>query len=206
VEKEATALGSRGQGRGLGTNPYGNPSLGNHQKTMQAVCDVLERLITEGVIQNYALGGATAAGFHGEPLATRDIDVFVFFETGTNSPLVSLSPLFTCLKAWGFDKFEEEMLLIHDYPVQFLMASSRLETESMQNALVMDWDQHRIRVMRAEHLAALALTVGRPKDRARVVYLVNLPQFDHAQFRNILHQHQLTEKWIQWAQALDLKP
>lgn len=47
---------------------------------MQAVCDVLEQLIAEGALKHYAIGGATAAGFHGEPLATRDIDVFVFVE------------------------------------------------------------------------------------------------------------------------------
>lgn len=45
---------------------------------MQAVCDVLEQLAREGTLKRYAIGGATAAGFHGEPLATRDIDVFVF--------------------------------------------------------------------------------------------------------------------------------
>ena len=33
-----------------------------------------------GVIQKYAIGGATAAGFHGEPLATRDIDVFCYLD------------------------------------------------------------------------------------------------------------------------------
>jgi len=45
---------------------------------MQKVCDVLEQLLADGVIQKYAIGGATAAGFHGEPLATRDIDVFCY--------------------------------------------------------------------------------------------------------------------------------
>ena len=35
---------------------------------MQKVCDVLEQLLVERVIQKYAIGGATAAGFHGEPL------------------------------------------------------------------------------------------------------------------------------------------
>ena len=43
---------------------------------MQAVCDVLEQLLAEGTLKQYAIGGATAAGFHGEPLATRDVDVF----------------------------------------------------------------------------------------------------------------------------------
>ena len=40
---------------------------------MQAVCDILEQLVQEGVLRQYAIGGATAAGSHGEPLATRDI-------------------------------------------------------------------------------------------------------------------------------------
>ena len=40
---------------------------------MQEVCAVLERLVHEGALSQYAIGGATAAGFHGEPLATRDI-------------------------------------------------------------------------------------------------------------------------------------
>lgn len=51
---------------------------------MQKVCDVLEQLLTAGVVGKYAIGGATAAGFHGEPLATRDIDVFCFLNV-TNS-------------------------------------------------------------------------------------------------------------------------
>lgn len=51
---------------------------------MQKVCNVLEQLLTAGVVGKYAIGGATAAGFHGEPLATRDIDVFCFLNV-TNS-------------------------------------------------------------------------------------------------------------------------
>ena len=33
---------------------------------MQAVCDTLEQLVSEGTLKHYAIGGATAAGFHGE--------------------------------------------------------------------------------------------------------------------------------------------
>jgi hypothetical protein len=47
---------------------------------MQKVCNVLEKLMACVVIQKYAIGGAIAAGSHGEPLATRDIDVFCYLE------------------------------------------------------------------------------------------------------------------------------
>ena len=55
---------------------------------METVCDILEQLVREGILKRYAIGGATAAGFHGEPLATRDIDVFVFLDAPSGSLLV----------------------------------------------------------------------------------------------------------------------
>jgi len=169
---------------------------------MQAVCDVLERLVAEGALMHYAIGGATAAGFHGDPLATRDIDVFVFLEPPSGSLLVTLESLFSRLREWGFNEFEEEGLLIEDFPVQFLTAAPGLETEAVERALVVEWDGHRLRVMRPEYLAAIALTVGRPKDRARLVYLVELPIFDRPSFENLLERFQLTDRWQKWASAL----
>lgn len=169
---------------------------------MQAVCDVLERLLSEGAIARYAIGGATAAGFHGEPLATRDIDVFVFLHPEPGRLLVTLEPVFRKLETMGFDEFDEEGLLVHGFPVQFLAASPGLETEAVEEAMVFDWDGHRARVMTPEHLAAIALSVGRPKDRARVVYLASLATFDREKLRGILTRHGLWERWISWANAL----
>ena len=62
---------------------------------MQDVCDILEQLLSEGIVSRYAVGGATAAGFHGEPLATRDVDVFVFLDPPDGSMLVTLDPVFS---------------------------------------------------------------------------------------------------------------
>ena len=171
---------------------------------MQAVCDVLEELLSSGVIASYAIGGATAAGFHGEPFATRDIDVFVFLNPEVGSLLISLDPLFRQLGAMGFDQFDEEGIVIHGFPVQFLAASPGLETEAVAEARHFEWDGHRARVMTPEHLAAIALTVGRPKDRARVVYLVSLPSFQRDRFDAILARHSLSGRWQSWAEALGL--
>mgnify|MGYP001126142909 CR=1 FL=1 len=70
--------------------------------------------------------------------------------------------------------------------------------------MVAEWDRHRLRVMLPEYLAVIALTVGRPKDRARLVYLVSLPNFDHSSFADILARHHLTGRWQEWAGALGL--
>lgn len=173
---------------------------------MQEVCDILEQLVRSGTLRAYALGGATAAGFHGEPLATRDIDVFVFIEPSPGRLLISLDPLYRRLAEMGFSEFEEEGLLIHGFPVQFLCAAPGLETEALEQALVVEWENHRVRVMRPEHLAALALATGRPKDRARLVYLAELPDFDFLRFKEILTRHDLLARWQSWAEALGLLP
>jgi hypothetical protein len=155
-------------------------------------------------VKQYAIGGATAAGFHGEPLATRDIDVFVFIDPTPGQLLLTLSPVFARLKELGFAEFEEEGVLIHGFPVQFLSASPGLESEAVEASSVVEWDNHRMRVMTPEHLAALALTVGRPKDRARLVYLAELPNFDRTSFLEIVNRHGLTKRWQEWASALGL--
>jgi hypothetical protein len=173
---------------------------------MQAVCDLLEQLLQEGILKQYAIGGATAAGFHGEPLATRDIDVFVFVDPTPGQLLVTLAPVFARLKELGFAEFEEEGLLVHGFPVQFLSASPGLESEAIDSARIVEWGNHRMRVMTPEHLAAIALTVGRPKDRARIVYLAELPNFDRPMLQEILSRYNLTERWQQWTSALGLKP
>lgn len=172
---------------------------------MHEVCDILERLLAERLIRRYAIGGATAAGFHGEPLATRDVDVFVFLDAVPGKLLVSLEPLYTRLRDLGFHEFEEEAILIHGFPIQFLCASPGIETEAVDSAIMVEWDKHRMLVMRPEHLAAIALSVGRPKDRARLVYLAELPDFDQPAFQSILTRHHLTDRWHQWASALGLE-
>jgi hypothetical protein len=172
---------------------------------MQAVCDVLEQLVREGTLRHYAIGDATAADFRGEPLATRDVDVFVFIEPPPGSLLVTLDPLFSRLGELGFSEFEEEGILIEGFPVQFLAASPGLETEAVESALVVEWSSHRIRVMRPEHLAAIALSVGRPKDRARLVYLAELPDFNRQQLYDVLSRHDLLKRWNEWTSALGLE-
>ena len=173
---------------------------------MQAVCDILEQLLHEGVLRQYVIGCAMAAGFHGEPLATRDIEVIVLLDPAAGQLLVSLSPVFSRLKELGFFEFEEEGLLVHGSPIQFICASPGLESEAIKSAILVEWENHRMRVIRPEHLAAMALSVGRPKDRARLVYLAELPNFEHSSFREILNRHGLIQRWQDWASALGLDP
>ncbi len=52
---------------------------------------VVERLMSEGLIRKYAIGGALAALFYLEPALTEDIDIFIHLEPLPGSALVSLT-------------------------------------------------------------------------------------------------------------------
>jgi hypothetical protein len=47
---------------------------------VKKVFQLLNQMIRDGVIPNYAIGGAIGAVFYVEPFATQDIDVFVLMK------------------------------------------------------------------------------------------------------------------------------
>ena len=68
---------------------------------MKKTLEILNRLVENKVIDNYAIGGAMGAMFYTEAVMTVDLDVFVLFPD--NNDLLPLAPLYACLKEWGYD-------------------------------------------------------------------------------------------------------
>jgi hypothetical protein len=56
------------------------------------------------------------------------------------------------------------------------------------------------RVMSAEHLAAIALKAGRPKDLTRVLQFLELETVDRDKLSRILTKHGLDKKWENFRQ------
>ena len=54
--------------------------------------------------------------------------------------------------------------------------------------------------MRAEHLAAIMLDAGRPKDFARLLQFVEAGVLDDVRFTSVLEQHDLVQKWQRFRQ------
>lgn len=77
--------------------------------------------------------------------------MFVFLNPMAGALLISLDPVFRQLGMMGFDQFDEEGIVIHGFPVQFLAASPGLETEAIAEAQHFEWDEHRARVITPEH-------------------------------------------------------
>ena len=157
----------------------------------------LRKMREDGVIGNYAVGGAMAATFYIEPISTFDLDIFVVLPQTNNGLLVSLTPLYDHLREAGF-KEDKECVLIEGVPVQFIPAYNPLTEEALINAATMDYDGTGVPVFSAEHLVAIALQTGRGKDRARVQAFIDAEVCNLTTLTDILKRHGLEEKWKLW--------
>ena len=108
--------------------------------------------------------------------------------------LVSPQPLFDYLVARG-GKLEGEYVVIADWPVQFLPPPSLLAAEALTEAVPFEIEGVPTHAFSAEHLAAIALEIGRPKDKARLLQFVEAGVLDHERFHAILVRHHLVERW-----------
>jgi len=164
---------------------------------MKATLEVINQMEADGVVSNYAIGGAVGATFYLEPVATLDIDIFITFQETSGSPLISLTPIYDYLTRRGF-KAEKEYIVIGGWPVQFLPPGSALVEEALAQAVTTDVEGVRTRVMTAEHLTAIALQTGRAKDAARVLQFIESGNLDADRLDGILKRHGLVAKWEQF--------
>jgi len=132
----------------------------------------IERLKKEGVVKDYAIGGAMALVFWSEPIPTFDIDVFVVL--GSESNLVSLTP-------------------IAGMPVQMIPAHSKLAEEAVASAAQLDFEGQPVRVIRPEHLIALYLepSARTHKRLERVAALLEEGQVDRELLDTVLRRYNL---------------
>lgn len=163
---------------------------------MNKTLKVLNELEKKGIIDRYALGGATALLFYAEPALTYDIDVFIFLPKGSGrgKSLINLGPLYQVLKKKGYEASMEHVM-IEGIPVQFIPAYNALVEEGVCEALEKDYQGIGTRVVQLEHLLAIMLETGRAKDKERVRKLLDEVDVDRKKLLSILTRHQLDKKW-----------
>lgn len=162
-------------------------------ETMKGVIEVLNRLREDGVLRDYAIGGGMAALAYVEPFLTGDIDVFTTMTAG--SGLVDPSPIFRRLAELGHREMRGDRVVIHGWPVQFLPPAGALESEAIAGACDVMVTGASARFFTAEHLIAIAVKLGRPKDVARVEQFLMAQQFEMATLMTILERHGLAGRW-----------
>lgn len=152
-------------------------------------------MVRAGVIESYAIGGAVAAIYYVEPFDTADLDIFVQIKT-EGGGLAVLAPIYEYLARAGYEA-RGEFVYVEGLPVQFLPVYNRLTDEAVGRAREIKFSRVKTRVMRAEHLVAIMLDTGRPKDYLRIAMFLEHGALDRRALAGVLRRHGLAEKWAE---------
>ncbi len=144
-------------------------------------------LLAAGLIEDWALGGALAAIYYVEPFATYDADIF--FIPKDRSLTAGIPAIYAHFQAQGW-QVEREHLVVRGFPVQFLVAQGLTE-EAVREAERIEYEGVPAKVFRAEHIVAIAASVRRAKDKARIEQLLQQADLDNTYLENLLQRHKL---------------
>ena len=160
---------------------------------MKETLKLINRMVKAGVIEGYAIGGAVAAIYYLEPFDTADLDIFV--QVGTSgSDLMIPAPIYEYLIKEGC-KAKGKFVHIEGLPVQFLPVFNSLTEEAVEKAQTIKYARVTTRVMRPEHLVAIMLDTGRPKDYLRISMFLEQGAVNMRLLNAVLRRHGLTKKW-----------
>ena len=166
------------------------------EKTIEVVIKLAER----GAIKQYAIVGAVAALNYIQPTLTEDLDILVSVgDFEHHKGLILLGPIESALAEMGYTERSGVGIWVEDWPVQFLPVASALDEEGLNSAVEVAYKgtdgSFKARVLRAEHLVATALKVGRLKDLARIDAFVEEKAVDLAALKAVLKRFDLTPAW-----------
>ena len=167
---------------------------------LEKIFAIINQMQADGIIGRYAIGGAVGSIFWLEPITTKDVDVFVTLPTAPGGLLLTLGPIYEYLLARGF-KPDGQFIVIEGWAVEFVPPGTPLVEEALEQAVERDVNGVLTRVFTAEHLAAICLQVGRPKDHDRVIRFMEAAVLDADLFEATLKRHDLMDKWHKFQQT-----
>jgi hypothetical protein len=167
---------------------------------MDKVARLLNDMVRAGIITDYAVFGAVAQMRYTEAVATLDADILVAIPQPEALDL--LTPIYAFCRNRGYQP-EGEAIRVGDWPVQFIPAFSPLTSAAIRDAETGDVDGVPLRVVRADYLAIIALSVGRAKDFARVLALREAGAVTDAQISHLAAQHGLAPAWKTFLERFD---
>ena len=148
-----------------------------------------------GVISDYALFGAAAQMRYTEAVATLDADVLVAVPSPDR--LDVLGPIYEYCRARGYVP-EGEAVRVGAWPVQFVPVFSELTREAVNAAETADFAGVPFRVVGADYLAVIALSVGRAKDMARLLALFESGAVSPEGVGDLASRHGLLAAWARF--------
>jgi len=148
----------------------------------QGVISKLNELKKEGYIKDYAIFGGYAITYYLEPIYTYDLDIIIIVSSQND-----FHKLYEYFRKQGY-KIENVYIYIDDMPVQFYPGfGNDLFEESVRCAREITVKGLSSKVVSREHLIALLLKSYRPKDKIRIVELLN--KANTKKLKEILQRH-----------------
>jgi hypothetical protein len=169
---------------------------------MRSVAELLTEMLEAKVVSGYAVFGAVAQMRYTEAVATLDADILVSVEDPDN--LDVLSPLYAFCRERGYEA-SGECIQVGEWPVQFIPTFSKLTAEAVRTAETGDVDGAPLRVVRADYLAVIALSVGRAKDLTRVLALREAQAVTDEEIAALADRHGLAAAWSSFLERFDEK-
>jgi hypothetical protein len=171
--------------------------------SVRRTIEVITTLAERGAFRSYAIAGAVAALNYIEPTLTEDLDILISvadFES-RESGLILLTPIEKTLREMGYTDRSDVGFMIEGWPVQFLPVASPLDEEALEEAVEIEIDPAgqpplKARVLRAEHLVAIAIKVGRLKDLARAQAFLEQKGVDLIALKKVLVRYRLMDNWL----------
>jgi hypothetical protein len=161
-------------------------------RPVRAVAELLNGMRAARVIDEYALFGAAAQMRYTEAVATLDADVLIAVPAPDR--LDVLEPIYAYCRTRGYEA-EGEAVRVGAWPVQFVPVFNPLTREAVRLAETADFEGVPFRVVGAVHLAVIALSVGRAKDFARVLALLESGAARRDDVADLAARHGLSDAW-----------
>lgn len=159
---------------------------------MKLVAQLLSEMHAAGVIADYAIFGAVAQMRYTEPVATLDADVLIAVQAPDR--LDVRAPIYQFCMSKGYSP-EGEAVRVGAWPVQFIPVFSQLTREAWAHADTADFEGAPLRVVRADYLAVIALSVGRAKDFTRILALLESGSVSADGIAELAARHGLSAAW-----------
>lgn len=162
---------------------------------MKDAIKVINELKKKGLIKGYAIGGAIGVLKWVEPFFTRDLDIFIITSEELKvKEVINLSTIYDYLKAKGYNKWVGQWIIIDGVPIEFIPAVG-LGQEAVENAVPVEFQNVKTRVMAPEYLIALLLRAGRDKDKRKIEMLLQQAEINRKKLNEILSKYSLNERF-----------
>lgn len=131
-----------------------------------------------------------------EPFFTRNLDIFITLAAeNKQTKLITLTPIYNYLEKKGYKEWVGQWIVISGIPVEFIPAEGLAE-EAVENAIEIQYEMVKTKVIVPEYLIALLTKAGREKDIIKIRMLLEQAKIDRAKLENILIKYNLNEKFM----------